>query len=69
MEFFKSGKYLFWIASLAIMWGGAVIFHENGFGDGGEDPAIGSAILSAGILVWIRATAREKRNEKQNGTL
>ena len=56
--FFKSGRYLFWLAAFAITVG-ATLYCE----DSGRDKlsSLGAGLFAGGVLLWLRGKTIEDR--------
>ena len=56
--FFKSGRYLFWLAAFAIIAGAIAYFDEAGRA---KLSSLGAGLFAGGVLLWLRGKTIEDR--------
>ena len=56
--FFKSGRYLLWIAAVGMMIGSGVAVSSR---SESSDAGGGAVLFVASLLIWLRASKKEKR--------
>ena len=57
-KFFRSGRYLLWIAALGMIVGTGITVSSR---SGSDDAGGGAVLFVASLLIWVRASKKEKR--------